>query len=201
MLNKQTLIQKAAAFGIAANQIHFDEDGSPFFNADALSRLTVKAAPEIRNIELTFRSFDGTIAVAECAVYLNEGPMRTSFGHCLLNAQLGNGELVATADKAIEIARARALRSGLTSIGFDPVKIILGEALHLTARESIEEINRRAIHAIKDELGMSESQYRQYLGLAVPGRQTTADMQPSQLATAASYFRALRDARQLRQAA
>lgn len=187
-LKKEMLEQ----YDIEANQISVDEKGNPIFDYEALSLLALHLAPHIRKIETSPGATNAEYVTADCVVCLDDGRARSSFGHCWIGETAPDGTEINTGNKAMDFAQARALRRGLRSVGFDPLKAHRKQVIVPVLSQA--EQDRKAIHAMRDEMKMTEPEYRGALHRATQ-RNTTEDMDEQKLALARSYFSALIDAR------
>jgi hypothetical protein len=191
------------AYGIEADEIFFYGDApEPDFTFEALSLLSLKLGEGIRDVSVGQLRVDSLMASCDCTVILDDGRTRTFFGCCIIGEKTLDGTLVEDARKALDFASARALRKGLRGVGFDPLKAHRarqrGEAVTLEEEVSQRVKDRRAIHALRDELGLDDRTYRDYLALATKGKRTTLDMSEEDMGRAAVFFRGIRAARDYR---
>lgn len=191
-----------AAYDIDEEQILFDEKGNPFFDSDALSSLSIQLAPQIRNIEIDPATIklDELHVMVPCTAYLEPGITRTTFGTCFFNPEAEQNNKQDPIEVAINTAKARALRSALRAVGFDPVKAHLarkaGKVVALQPRTEEDEATtlRKAIHAIRDEMNLDTETYRRYLVIAA-GKPSTQEMPVEDLRLANTYMQGLNEGR------
>lgn len=208
MTPEQIKEQFKAAYDIDPEQIFFDEKGSPFFDHEALQLLAIKLAPQVRNIEIELAQLSKAdrFVVASCSVYLEDGRARTTTGSVLLSTAGSEEDENKAFESAVLLANSRALRSGLRSIGFDPIKAHLaaqnGNVIELKPRTAADEftITQKAIHALRDEMNLADDVYRRYLILATK-KSSTKQMNEQEIRQALTYLQALNEGRKMRIAA
>ncbi len=110
------------AYGLDRKQISFEgASEQPIFDFDALSILSLRLTdiPDIRVEPGDFHNAAG-IATAICRITLRDLRAREVYGNCLVGEVMYDGTEVADIGQALKIAQARALRTGLRAVGFDP---------------------------------------------------------------------------------
>lgn len=167
------------AYHLQPEQITFNDNSlSPNFDFEALSRLALELA-DIADLSIDLDRIDNqnNLAICRCVIELGNGQTRSVFAVCGLGEQLQDGSTITYWDQATNIARVRALRTGLRAIGFDPLRAHLeraggGEKLTLGGAEPNEQKQLREIHALAEELGYirpgDDSAYRNLLKTFFP---------------------------------
>lgn len=211
MTPEQIKTEFKADYGIEADEIIFDPDGAPFFTHDALSILAEKLAPQIRNVEVQLNLLNKAdrFITVDCGVFLENGTARNTFGSAFVperKADQTEEDEIKAFDLALGQAKARALRSGLRSVGFDPIKAHLARkggnviALQPRTEEDEETTLRKAIHALRDEMNLDAETYQRYLVLAT-GKPSSKQMSIAEMSKAYTYLQGLNEGRKRRLAA
>ena len=121
---RSTVMEFCKTYGFTSDQIGFDgREPDPIFDFDSLSVLSVELC-DVPHIEVSMGAFDFTLnlAVADGFARLRNGNTRKIFGSAFIGEILHDGSMINSNREAINIARARALRAILRTVGFDPVK-------------------------------------------------------------------------------
>lgn len=119
-------------YNLKPEQIGFDgESLDPIFDFDALALLSIKLC-DLPHVETDLGSLDrlNGLATARGIVGLPNGNTRKIFATAMLGELMPDGEPIKDVNQAIQVARARAFRTVLRAVGFDPV------AAHRVFKES-----------------------------------------------------------------
>jgi hypothetical protein len=111
------------AYGFKPEQIGFDGDSpEPIFDFDALSLLSMKLC-DLPHVETDFGTVERLhgLATARGIVTLPNGNVRKIFASASVGELMPDGEPIRDVNQAIQVARARAFRTILRAVGFDPV--------------------------------------------------------------------------------
>jgi len=191
---EQRAIQKefCDAYGFHPEQVAFDSNSlDPIFDYDALCVLSVKLC-DLPDVEVTLRTVNhGTgIATSAGTAVLNNGNRRSVFGAAMVNEVMPDGEKIPDLSQAISISRARALRSILRAVGFDPVAAHrsfqrTGNVVELQLPTKLPRDKERAeIHMLATGLGLvkrvpggiDRSAYEQSIALFFNGKTSSKDL-------------------------
>ncbi len=194
------------------DQISFDSDrGTPVFDYDALSVLSLALAPDIISMIAERGNVDhiAGIADATCVVTLRDNRSRTVYGTALVGEQMPGGNQIGDIKQALDIAQARAARRGLRAVGFDPVraheKRMRGEevVLDLSEPKDLRQCDLATIHLLKRECGYNtgtgdDQDYRALIRQLFPDLQepSAAHMDEQQRVYFITTLRALHNSRQ-----
>ena len=191
------------AYGLKSDQISFDGDSEPIFDFDALS-LLANTLTDIPGIEVGLKKFDDATNLAEsfCKMTLHGRRTRDFFGMALVGEQLHDGKVISGTIQAINVSRARALRIGLRSIGFDPVKFHearkAGHVIDLLGSDEAERDRTTAqIHVHAGPRGLNfikrngdRAEYENLLAAHFNGRTSSKDLEPHERAEWLGMLRA-----------
>lgn len=111
-------------YDLKPQQISFDGiSPEPIFDFDALS-LLINVLTDIPAIKVGLGKFDDGLKLSEatCFVKLANGCTREYSGFARVGERLHDGTIITGDIQCINISRARSLRIGVRSVGFDPVK-------------------------------------------------------------------------------
>lgn len=191
-------------YGIEEHEINFDERGEAHFGFEALNLLTLTLAPQIQELSVSQGIQDEEATTCSCFIRLADGRVRNFYATARRGEKLPSGEEVRDIVTAENVARYRALRTGLRGVGFNVLRahreyVAKGKA-ELGEEVDQAKMMRMAIHALSDELGLSDEAYREALDFAT-GRTSTNAMNEQQLSNAHAYLKAKRDAMLRRRAA
>lgn len=120
------------AYNLTPDQISFDGQSlDPIFDFDALALLSTKLS-DLPHVEIDLGSVDRLLgmATARGIVTLPNGNTRKIFATAQVGELMPDGDSIVDINRAINVARARALRVMLRTVGFDPV------AAHRVFKES-----------------------------------------------------------------
>jgi hypothetical protein len=213
-LEQESFVRDATQFfGIEPTQVTFsDEKLRPTFDFEALCLIGFVLAPEY-----AFSVLPGVIrediglVTALCEMTPEVGRPRTLFASALIGEVMPEGGTVAGLKQSLDVARSRALRTGLRAIGCDPVKAIKARAesesqpldlkLSSVTDDELYMNDLASIHLYARECGLINEETgnkREYYALmkrliGVDSSREMTDLQRSQWATA---LRALAKAKQ-----
>lgn len=178
------------AYGFTADQIGFDGKSlDPIFDFDALNVLANTLA-DIPGIVVGMEGFNQARGLANsfCKITLHGRRTRKIFGVAVIGEEMHDGSKIRDMIRAINVSRARALRTGLRSIGFDPVKFhkarkegtpidLLGSAAATRDRNTAE------IHVLAGPRGLNfikkngdRTQYENLLASYFQGHTSSKDL-------------------------
>jgi hypothetical protein len=143
------------AYGLARKQISFDGvSEQPIFDFDALSILSLKLTdiPDIRVEPGDFHNAAG-IATAICRITLRDGRTREVYGNCLVGEVMHDDSEGSDIGQALKIAQARALRTGLRAVGFDPVRAHRMQQSEAGEFQDLRTSQLAELHILGAELG------------------------------------------------
>lgn len=195
-------------YGLSAEQISFDGDSAdPLFDFEALSTLALQLG-DFKDIRLTLSEVntDSGYISAQCTIELTAGQRRSFFGVAFLNEGLQDGSTITDQITASNVARMRALRTGLRGAGFDAVRAHQAAQAGSTAQpgrfdEQAERNTKLAeIHALATEVGWikdkgkDKSIYRQQLQRFF-GVDTAADLNEEERQIFTTTMRSLLNAK------
>jgi hypothetical protein len=192
------------AYGIKPEQVSFDGPSpDPIFDFDALS-LLINTLADIPGIKVGLQKFDDANKLAEsfCQMTLHGRRTRDFFGVAMIGEQMHDGTVITGTIQAINVSRARALRIGLRSIGFDPVKFHearkAGRTLDLLGSD--EESAKRdlaTIHVLAGARGANfikrngdRTEYENLLAAHFHGHTSSKDLEPHERAEWIGMLRA-----------
>ena len=124
LAQEQLVREFTESYEIDREQISFaGEDLYPIFDFDALSTLSLVLS-DIPSIIVEPGDFNPAagIVTAICKVTLKDGRSREVYGNAMVGEPLFDGSVVEDLGSAMNMARSRALRTGLRSVSFDPVR-------------------------------------------------------------------------------
>lgn len=207
---QQELLAKefAQAYNISPDQISFDsETGAPFFYFEALAQIVTALTnfSELRAHQVEINHAHGHVT-SEASITLPDGRVVSSFGSSFLNEELPNGKTVSDFLTALDVSRARALRSALRMVGFDPVRAHeaakQGGAAHtpqITAEEEQRNKELAEIHIIAEEAGLivgdDKSAYLRQLSVFFPFADSAAQLNSKERAQFIALLRSIKSAR------
>jgi hypothetical protein len=144
-------------YDLKPSQIGFAKDSTePIFDFEALNLLALVLA-DIPALAVEAGDFNAVagIATAICTITLKNDVERTMFGSCVINEELHDGSTVTDIGMALDVARSRALRTGLRAVGFDPVRAhrVAKDGLPASEFLDMRSKERKEIHALAEELG------------------------------------------------
>lgn len=160
----QRVIQKefCDAYDFAPEQVGFDGPSlDPIFDFDALSVLSTRLC----NLPFVGVEHFGTNGVLQMATSngdatLPNGNQRRIYGAAFLGETMHDGSTIDSWRQAVNVSRARALRTILRAVGFDPVaahrsfkrtgKVIEFQASGQLTRDQ----ERKEIHMLAESLGL-----------------------------------------------
>lgn len=122
---EQRALQKefCDAYGFAVQQIGFDGKSlDPIFDFDALAVLSTRLC-NLPHVDVDFGKIEPTIQMATSRAYaiLPNNNTRKIFGTAVVGEVMHDGTRIETIHQAVKVSRARALRTILRAVGFDPV--------------------------------------------------------------------------------
>lgn len=193
-------------YGLSPEQISFEnENTEPFFDFEGLSLLALKLAP-IADLVIDLDRIDNenNIVICKCVMELETGQTRSVFASCGIGERLPDGTAVEFLDQATNIARARALRIGLRTVGFDPLRAHRnrqhGEPVSLMVKTEPRNKHLAEIHALAGEIGLltkdDDSRYRILIRTFFPPHTNAKDLTESQREQFITTLRALARVRQ-----
>ncbi len=207
---QQSLLVKefTDSYDISPEQIGFDgESATPFFHYEALAQivfaLTDYAETSVRQVDINHSHGHVT---CEATITLRDERTVRSFGSCFISEELPGGQTVENFQTALDVARARALRSTLRLVGFDPVRAheaskrqAKPDEPRITPEEEARNKALAEIHVLADEAGLiasdDDSKYRKVIGTFFEGLTSSRDMDARQRAQFIAILRGLKSAR------
>lgn len=206
-IEQETLVRAfGEAYAIDRNNISFDGNKpEPIFHFDALMQLALTLA-DFKELSVTPGDINVThgIATAEGMVRLPDERVIRMFGSCLVGDTFHDGTSVTDISNALEVARARALRSVLRGIGFDPVRAHNEQksdfAVVVKDVDQMRVKDLKEIHALADEVGLisdgDDSRYRHLISIYFPGMSSAASMDAQQRAQLIAVLRGIKNSRE-----
>jgi hypothetical protein len=192
-------------YGLAQEQVSFSNRSTldPIFDFDAQCVL-VNTLTDIPAIDVDLDGFNEIRGTAKsiCRIQLPGGHKRSIFGVALIGEVLHDGSKITGMKQAIDVSRARCLRTGLRAIGFDAVKAHElskeGKRIDLMGNEARERQKRLAeIHILAGPRGLNlitkdndRTRYEDLLAENFEGRATSKDLTPGELAEWCGMLRA-----------
>lgn len=207
---RQELIvnEYANYYDIARDQISFEGDSdTPFFHFEALSRIVTELSnfTEIAVRETAIEPSRNYVT-CEASITLKDGRIVRSFGSAFVGESLQGGAGVDDLQTALDVARARGLRSALRMVGFDPVRAHeaakRGESLYPKPQPEDEARQRdlAQIHIIATEAGVLEPQnderYRKLIATFFPECTSAAELDAAQRSQFIAILRGIKSARE-----
>ena len=193
------------AYDISPDQIYFDgSDARPYFDFDALSVLAHKLSNEIISLTtspLEIDKVNGIVSVG-CEVTLKDGRTRAPFAVALVGEMLTDGRPVETIRQAVALAQARACRTALRIVGFDPVKAHEAKKAGVDLQLDLDAPRNRELaeaHMLGEELGLirgdDKTAWRRMISVYFPGKESSAQLTDSQRTQWIAHLRAMKSAR------
>lgn len=203
------------AYNFAPEQIGFDGDSlDPIFDFDALSVLSTRLC-NLPHIAVDMGDINQAIGIATATGYavLANGNTRKIFGSAVLNEPMHNGEPIKDIHQAVKVARARALRTILRAVGFDPVEAHrgfkkTGNVVELQPPATLtRDQERKQIHLLADELALvrraegqrftDRSQYEKVISTFFPTKTSSKSLTDSEHSQLLAILRSWSRARQI----
>lgn len=152
--------------------IFVGESSDPILDYEALSKISLELCPEIQDLQISLDTINQDFVSCSCLITVG-GKTRKVFSVCMMNERITETFVVDSIDRACNVARARALRAGLRSIGFDPMKAhaqkVRGSHLELVFKEKDRNKELAQIHVLATEIGLikgkDSSKYRRVLNV------------------------------------
>jgi hypothetical protein len=203
-----------AAYGISYEDIiFFDDTDTPFFLFEALAQI-INALADFTSLSVTKPDLDEGKGIVTCEAEITSEHSRLfkSFGAAIIGEPLP-GQAVADLSKALDLARARALRSALRLAGFDVVRAHEQSKQQGAQNEAprpspeAEQRNRELaeIHIIAEEanliVGDDKTAYYKQLSVFFPHVSTAGDLNAKERTQFIAILRAIKAAREVRSTA
>jgi hypothetical protein len=193
---------------LTPENISFDKDDpTPMFDYEAISLLSVKLT-DIQDIDCQVIQRDDTRVTVKCRVTLPDGRTRGVEHSGQLGEILPGGKTVDTMSLAEAVARSRAARLGIRSVGVNLFKAhkkfketgeIAAGHLRFDPRKPIYD----EIHAAATDLALivngDKSAYRQFIAESFGGAESAKDLSGEDLRKLQVMFRALVNANRFAQ--
>jgi hypothetical protein len=202
-----------SAYNFAPEQIGFDGSSlDPIFDFDALSVLSVKLC-NLPHVDVDFGSVEHSIDMATSRGYavLPNGNTRKIFGTAVVGETMHDGRRIENIHQAVKVSRARALRTILRAVGFDPVAAHrehkqTGNVIELQLpstkfrNNELAEchiLGQRLGYIVRDEKGklISRTQYDNLMATYFQGQTSTGGLEDNERATWLGMLRAWASAR------
>ena len=194
------------AYGLDRKQISFEgASEQPIFDFDALSILSLRLTdiPDIRVEPGDFHNAAG-IATAICRITLRDLRAREVYGNCLVGEVMYDGTEVADIGQALKIAQARALRTGLRAVGFDPVRARKSQQVEGTQFKDLRSTELAELHLLGEALGYiigeDKTAWKNLISTHFRGQTSSGDLDDLQRSQFLSTMRALKSAHDRAQA-
>ncbi len=206
-LKQESLVREFQhCYDINPGQISFDgESGAPFFHFEALAQivtaLTCFAELSVQQVEINHTHGHAT---SEASIRLQDGRIVSSFGSAFINESLPEDQVIDNFQTALDVSRARALRSALRMVGFDPLRAHEAAKQHagpsvpqITSEEAQRNKELAEIHLLADEAGLrapDDTKYRSLISTFFGGLDSARDMDARQRAQFIAMLRSFRSA-------
>ncbi len=201
-------------YNISPDQISFDSvTGKPFFFFEALAQIVTALInfSELRAQQVEINQARGYVT-SEASITLPDSRVVSSFGSAFLNEELPTGENVTDFLTALDISRARALRSALRMVGFDPVRAHeaakRGDNPHIpqiTAEDEQRNKELAEIHILAEACGLivgdDKTKYYQQIDIWFTGKTSSAQLDAQERSQFIALLRGTKAARERAHAA
>jgi hypothetical protein len=207
-LKQESLASEFASdYGISRDQIiFFDDSDEPFFLFEALAQIVAELTnfPAL-HVGSPAVNFEHGLVTCEATITLADNRTFGSAGAAFINETLPGGETLDDYLTATDIARARALRSALRLVGFDPVRAHLSRGREATATRPDPETERRnkelaEIHILAEQAGLivgdDKSAYYRQLWVFFPGVESAGELGAKERAQFIALLRGVKSARE-----
>lgn len=176
--------------GINPDDILQDIKGNIIFKESALDALALKIK-DLGKLVVGFQEMRGNAAKSVAMIKLKDGTTIQRDGVCFVGSSSFDGSSI-DADGAVNISKSRALADVMRAVGADPIKILMGVPLALPDSEEQFRVKQQAVHVIKNELKMSDGEYRRRLKEHGGGKDSTSKMNLNEICAVAAHFQALK---------
>lgn len=186
------------AYGFEAGQIGFDGNSlDPIFDFDALSLLSARLC-NLPLVAVEMGDVNQALGLATSNGYaeLQSGNTRKIYGSAIIGEEMHDGRKIKDIHQAVRVSRARALRTILRAVGFDPVAAHrsfkkTGNVVELTPPAKLNrDREREQIHILADELGLirraegqrftNRSQYEKVISTFFPTKVSSKSLNDSE---------------------
>ncbi|MGE0133286.1 MAG: hypothetical protein AB7U82_34850 [Blastocatellales bacterium] len=194
-------------YGIDPAQISFDaKTGQLILEFEALQAMAHTLCPGMVTDQIEIHKNDAEAGYHICNAILDlaNGKRVIRPGVAIIGEELGDGEAVLRLPQAISLASARAYRSALRAIGFDPLRAhrqrTTGQQPTLEDGTERADALRRELHAVATELGLingkDKTAYREMMRVMYDGRTSSLDLDDEEARQFTAYLRARLNARE-----
>lgn len=198
-------------YGIERSQISFDSrSGQLILDFEALQVMAHALCPDVLEDKIEIHKLDGENNYYICTATLHvdndtpAGKLVIRPGAAILGEILSETESVMRPPQAISLAAARAYRSALRAIGFDPLRAhrqrLSGQPVTLNDEFEQADKLRKELHALASDLGFIQgkdrSAYRELLRVMYGGRTSSLQLEDDEVRQLTSYLRARLNARE-----
>jgi hypothetical protein len=189
LAQEQLVREFTESYEIDREQISFaGEDLYPIFDFDALSTLSLVLS-DIPSISVEPGDFNPAVglATAICKVTLKDGRSREVYGHAMVGEEIYDGTRVADLGAAMIMARSRALRTGLRSVSFDPVRAHRQQSTKSSAETFTDQRTKllARAHMLGNQLGYivgdNKIAWRNQINAYFKGKTSSADLDDLEL--------------------
>ncbi len=209
-IQQEMLVREfVAAYDINPDQVSFDgESGPPFFYYEALAQI-VTALTDFAELGASEPEIDVTNGHVTCSAFIKLRDERTvrSFGSSFIQEALPGGEVVETYQKGLDVSRARALRSALRMVGFDPVRAHearkAGEKpaeTRITPEDEQRNKELAEIHILAEQAGLivgeNKTAYYRQLSVFFPAANSSGELNAKERAQFIALLRGIKTARE-----
>jgi hypothetical protein len=193
---KKLVLEFDAHHGIDPNQISFKGDSlEPIFDYKALSVLRLKLTDIVdMHASIEERDHATGLVTARCTATLPSSRSVSDLGTAYVGETLGNGMVVANMIEAQNVALARALRRAIRAAGVNLLKahqlwLQLGTIAQSDPLDG-RKVRQRELHALRDEWGDSDEQYRDFIERLF-GVRSSLQLNDEQMSQLVSTYRKL----------
>lgn len=190
-----------AHYHLEAAQISFDGDSAqPIFDYEALCALSL-VLTDFQDITVGEPEIDEAgYVLAKCSVVLKDGRTRSIYDSAFIGETLPDGKKIETRRLAEQVARARAMRTGIRTAGVNLLRahrqfVIDGMIGELETVNPLVNL-RKEIHALAIELGLikgkDKAAYQFFIAEQFDGRDSSSDLDETELRRLAITLRAMR---------
>ena len=171
--------------GLSPEQISFEgTELSPIFDYEANSLLSLRLS-DIASLDCSFILRAGGRSPCQCRVELPDGRERTVSDSAEIGESMYDGSTIESVRQADSLARARAARLGIRSVGVNLYNAhkrfkLTGQLAVAHTDESPRAAALRELHVLAAEVGLisgsDRSRYEAFLAESFDGRTTSTDL-------------------------
>jgi hypothetical protein len=201
-LNQLDLVKDLCeTHGLQPEQISFDgDDLNPIFDYEAISLLSLRLS-DIRSIDCSRITRDGSgRSTCECTVTLPDGRSRTVSETAEIGEELGSGTKIGDSRLADSVARSRASRLGIRSVGVNLYNAHkrfkeTGQIAAGTTDNDPRAAKGAELHALAAECGLikgsDRSRYEAFIAESFDGATSSKDLNDIDLQRLLNQLRAM----------